>query len=304
MLNRPRVHTQLEAVNKELSQQLKTTLAGLNTLDILTNQVAALEETNSVLETKISNIAKVVKLQQDYVARQESLILALQAKVTALETNEKVVADLAYRISSLESKQTVKVEERLQAIEERVSALMRRQPTPEAGLERKIAATITATSAREDLFHSRVESAIDGLRRDLDLVRTTMKGSPRRTSTERLQRLEQEIGTKASATEVQRLGEILDREIRSRESSLLDSWQRVDSLEGNKSGEMSRTQEKITVSAAGLSGVSRHLGSGGGSFGVSSDDKENLPSVPKKKPKKPVRSRPRSQVSRRVCHRS
>lgn len=315
MLTRPIVHTQAEAVNKELTQQLKTALAGLNALDIATSKVEKLETAVTGLEVKISNVSKVLKLQQEYAARKDALLTALQDKVTALEANEKVLADLVYRVGGLEAKGLVggRVEERLQGMEERVSRLLLRESTPERekSLERKLAVTLTATkaasTAREDLFLSQVQSALHSFRQELDQLKAT-KGSPKKSSIERLQRLEQEVQTKASMLEVQRLGEILERELRSKEASMLDSWHRVDLLEGNRSLEIrpNTTEGRVpategSVSTKGLSEVSKHLGTGYGSFGVSAEEKENaMLAVPKKKPKRSTpKARPHSQSSRR-----
>lgn len=317
MITRPIVHTQVEAVNKELSQQLKTALAGLNALDVANTRVEKLETAVTGLEVKISNVSKVLKLQQEYATRKDALIAMLQEKVAALETNEKVLADLVYRVGGLEERGTVggRVEERLQGLEERMSRLMLREPTPERekSLERKLAVTLTAskeaTTAREDLFLNKVQTTLQSFRSELDQLKTTAKGSPKKSSAERLQRLEQDIQTKASMLEVQRLGEILERELRSREASMLDSWHRVESLEGNKSMEIRpHTAEEqvhrtdVSVSTKGLSEVSKHLGTGYGSFGVSVDEKENaILTVPKKKSKRTTpKARPHSQSYRRA----
>ena len=316
MLTRPIVHTQAEAANKELSQQLKTALAGLGALDIASSKVERLETAVTGLEVKISNVSKVLKLQQEYAARKDTLITALQEKVTALEANEKVLADLVYRVGGLEARGQVgvRVEERLQSVEERVSRLLLRESTPdrEKSLERKLAVTLTASkeasTAREDLFLTQVQSALHSFRQELDLLKATTKGSPKKSSIERLQRLEQEVQTKASMLEVQRLGEILERELRSKEASMLDSWHRVDSQEGSKSLEIrpSTTEGRVrgtegSASTKGLSEVSKHLGTGYGSFGVSAEEKENaISTAPKKKPKRSTpKARPHSQTYRR-----
>lgn len=185
-------------------------------------RLQGLEKTHNSLETRLLYVTQLVKLQQEYIDTQKS---------NDLFSNEKYFADIVHRISKLESKDqeaySIKralnnFENRLISLEERImrNSLSQKNQNFEYTLEKteekllkQINSVNETSKEREDLIKDKFFSNLKRLENQIEKTPKNFKENKNENVVK---------DKKQKFEEIERLRDRLEREVSSREKSVLD----------------------------------------------------------------------------------